>query len=59
MIKAPYFTTQMVIAHGTVGQSTQVIQIQTPAGVKVTPEQKPGACLGRSHAMASLFSRVD
>ena len=33
----------MTISHGTPGQSTQVISIQTPYGVKVTPEQKPGA----------------
>ena len=43
VVKAPYFTTQMVIGHGSAGQSTQVISIQTPYGVKVTPEQKPGA----------------
>ena len=41
--EAPYFMAQLMIPHGTLGRSTQVITIQTPYGVKVTPEQKPGA----------------
>ena len=51
VVKAPYFTTMMVISHGKPGDtqadyySTQSISIQTPFGVKVTPEQKPGARL--------------
>jgi hypothetical protein len=43
VVAAPYFTTTMAVGHGTPGFSTQVISIQTPQGVKVTPEQKPGA----------------
>ena len=34
----------LTVSHGTVNYSTQIISIQTPYGVKVTPEQKPGTC---------------
>jgi hypothetical protein len=47
VVKAPYFTTMMVLSHGSVNYSTQVISIQTPFGTLVTPEQKPGACRTR------------
>jgi hypothetical protein len=49
VVKAPYFTTTMAVGHSTAGYSTQQLDIQTPAGVKVTPEQKAGARVRAAH----------